>query len=58
MGALVAIQEVGFRERLDAVVMRFAAAHFTEDLKTIDAPTLVMNGDDDQIVPIADSAPL
>jgi len=27
-------------------------------LKIIDVPTLVMHGDDDQIVPIADSAPL
>jgi non-heme chloroperoxidase len=30
----------------------------TEDLKRFDVPTLVMHGDDDQIVPIADSAPL
>jgi non-heme chloroperoxidase len=29
---------------------------FTEDLKKIDVPTLVMHSDDDQIVPIADSA--
>ena len=29
---------------------------FTEDLKAIDIQTLVMHGDDDQIVPIADSA--
>jgi non-heme chloroperoxidase len=28
----------------------------TEDLNIIDVPTLVMHGDDDQIVPIADSA--
>ena len=39
-----------------------ASAHsdlsFTEDLKVIDVPTLVMHGDDDQIVPIANSAPL
>ena len=31
---------------------------FTQDLKKIDVPTLVMHGDDDQIVPFADSAPL
>ena len=31
-------------------------AILTEDLKIIDVPTLVMHGDDDQIVPIADSA--
>jgi non-heme chloroperoxidase len=29
---------------------------FTEDLKAIDVPALVMHGDDDQVVPIADSA--
>lgn len=29
-----------------------------DDLKVITVPTLVMHGDDDQIVPIADSAPL
>jgi non-heme chloroperoxidase len=36
----------------------FSETDFTEDLKTIDVPTLVLHGDDDQIVPIADSAPL
>jgi len=36
----------------------FSETDFTEDLKVIEAPTLVMHGDDDQIVPIADSAPL
>ena len=35
----------------------FSETDFTEDLKKIDVPTLVMHGDDDQIVPIADSAP-
>jgi pimeloyl-ACP methyl ester carboxylesterase len=29
---------------------------FTEDLKKFDVPTLILHGDDDQIVPIADSA--
>ncbi|HMA49425.1 MAG TPA: alpha/beta hydrolase, partial [Magnetospirillaceae bacterium] len=29
---------------------------FTEDLKKIDVPVLVLHGEDDQIVPIADSA--
>ncbi|MCE9658831.1 MAG: alpha/beta hydrolase [Burkholderiales bacterium] len=37
-------------------VAAFSATDFTEDLKKIDVPTLVMHGDDDQIVPIADSA--
>jgi non-heme chloroperoxidase len=36
-------------------VKAFAQTDFTEDLKKIDVPTLVMHGDDDQIVPIADS---
>jgi non-heme chloroperoxidase len=39
-------------------IKAFSETDFTEDLKTITVPTLVMHGDDDQIVPIADSAPL
>jgi non-heme chloroperoxidase len=34
----------------------FSETDFTEDLKKIDVPTLIIHGDDDQIVPIADSA--
>ncbi|MEP6938647.1 MAG: alpha/beta hydrolase [Rudaea sp.] len=34
----------------------FSQTDFTEDLKKIDVPVLIMHGDDDQIVPIADSA--
>jgi non-heme chloroperoxidase len=37
-------------------IRTFSETDFTEDLKAIDVPTLVMHGDDDQIVPIADSA--
>jgi len=37
-------------------VKAFSETDFTEDLKKIDVPVLVMHGDDDQIVPIADSA--
>jgi non-heme chloroperoxidase len=37
-------------------IKAFSETDFTEDLKTIDVPTLVMHGDDDQVVPIADSA--
>jgi non-heme chloroperoxidase len=37
-------------------IKAFSETDFTEDLKKIDIPTLVMHGDDDQIVPIADSA--
>lgn len=39
-------------------IKAFSETDFTEDLKAIDVPTLVMHGDDDQIVPIANSAPL
>jgi non-heme chloroperoxidase len=37
-------------------IKAFSETDFTQDLKTVDVPTLVMHGDDDQIVPIADSA--
>ena len=37
-------------------IKAFSETDFTDDLKTIDVPVLVMHGDDDQIVPIADSA--
>ncbi|MEK1864641.1 MAG: alpha/beta hydrolase [Rhizobium leguminosarum] len=37
-------------------IKAFSETDFTEDLKTITVPTFVMHGDDDQIVPIADSA--
>ena len=37
-------------------IKAFSETDFTEDLKKIDIPVLVMHGDDDQIVPIADSA--
>ena len=37
-------------------IQAFSETDFTEDLKQIDVSTLVMHGDDDQIVPIADSA--
>jgi non-heme chloroperoxidase len=37
-------------------IKAFSETDFTEDLKKIDVPTLVMHGEDDQIVPIKDSA--
>ena len=37
-------------------IKAFSETDFTEDLKKIDVPVLVTHGDDDQIVPIADSA--
>ena len=37
-------------------IKAFSETDFTEDLKKIDVPTLILHGDDDQIVPIANSA--
>jgi non-heme chloroperoxidase len=37
-------------------IKAFSETDFTEDLKSIDVPTLVMHGDDDQIVPYKDAA--
>jgi len=37
-------------------IKAFSETDFTEDLKSINVPVLIMHGDDDQIVPIADAA--
>ncbi|KFG72919.1 alpha/beta fold hydrolase [Streptomyces mutabilis] len=37
-------------------IKAFSETDFTDDLRAIDVPTLIMHGDDDQIVPIANSA--
>jgi non-heme chloroperoxidase len=47
----------GLKGVLDSI-QAFSETNFTEDLKKIDVPTLIIHGDDDQIVPIADSAML
>jgi non-heme chloroperoxidase len=47
----------GAKAQYDGIVA-FSQTDFTEDLKKITVPVLVMHGDDDQIVPYADSAPL
>ena len=47
----------GIKAQYDCV-KAFSETDFTEDLKRIDVPTLVMHGEDDQIVPFADSGPL
>ena len=39
-------------------IKAFSETDFTEGLKQIDQPTLVVRGDDDQIVPFADAGPL
>ena len=39
-------------------IKQFSETDFTEDLKKFDVPTWIVHGDDDQIVPIADSAML
>jgi non-heme chloroperoxidase len=45
----------GIKAHYDCI-KAFSETDFTEDLKKIDVPTLILHGDDDQIVPIADSA--
>jgi non-heme chloroperoxidase len=47
--------QCGFKAAYDCI-KAFSETDFTEDLKKIDVPTLVLHGDDDQIVPIGDSA--
>jgi len=37
-------------------IKAFSETDFTEDLKKFDVPTLVLHGEDDQIVPVRDSA--
>jgi non-heme chloroperoxidase len=45
----------GFKAAFDCI-KAFSETDFTEDLKKIDVPTLILHGDDDQIVPIGASA--
>jgi len=47
----------GIKAQYDCI-KAFSETDFTADLKQIDVPTLVMHGEDDQIVPFGDSAPL
>ena len=47
----------GIKAQYDCI-KAFSETDFTDDLKAIDVPVLVVHGDDDQIVPYADSAPL
>jgi non-heme chloroperoxidase len=47
----------GAKAQYDSIVA-FSQTDFTEDLKKINVPVLVMHGEDDQIVPYPDSAPL
>ena len=47
----------GAKAHYDSVVA-FSQTDFTEDLKKITVPVLVLHGEDDQIVPFSDSAPL
>jgi len=49
--------QAGFKGAFDCV-REFSESDFHEDLKKIDIPVLVLHGDDDQIVPFKDSAPL
>ncbi len=47
----------GIKAHYDCV-QAFSETDFTDDLKAIEVPTLVLHGEDDQIVPFADAGPL
>jgi len=47
--------QCGLKAAVDCI-RAFSETDFTEDLKKIDVPTLLLHGDDDQVVPIAISA--
>ena len=47
----------GLKGQYDCI-KQFSEVDYTEDLKKIDVPTLVVHGDDDQVVPIDDSGRL
>jgi len=47
----------GFKNAYDCIAA-FSETDFTEDLKKFDVPTLILHGDDDQVVPIGASAML
>jgi len=47
----------GMKAHYDCI-KAFSETDFTEDLKKFDVPTLIMHGDDDQIVPIVAAGPL
>ncbi len=47
--------QAGFKAAVDCI-KAFSETDFTEDLKRIDVPALILHGDDDQIVPIGASA--
>jgi len=49
--------QCGFNAAYECI-KAFSETDFTEDLKKFDVPTLVLHGDDDQIVPIGASAML
>jgi non-heme chloroperoxidase len=49
--------QVGFKAAYDCV-KAFSETELTDDLKKIDVPTLIIQGDDDQIVPLDDSGRL
>ena len=45
-------RQAGFKAVIDCI-QAFSETDFTDDLKKIDVPTLIIQGDDDQIVPFA-----
>ena len=54
-GATAASHSTGTKNAYESV-KAFSETDFTEDLKKFDVPTLVLHGEDDQIVPVKESA--
>src|SRR5258705_121682 len=55
-GSVLALEHAGRPQERVRQLKAFSETDFTEDLKKFDIPTLVMHGEDDQIVPVKDSA--
>ena len=49
------MMQAGAKNTFDCI-KAFSETDFTEDLKKFDVPTLIVHGDDDQIVPISAAA--
>ena len=56
VGPVLALEHAGRPQERVRSIKAFSETDFTEDLKKFDIPTLVMHGEDDQIVPVKDSA--
>ena len=52
----LATEHAGRREDVYECIKALSETDFTEDLKRFDVPTLLLHGDDDQVVPVGNAA--